>query len=76
MQYAKAREAEKVERKAYQYYISDSLFYAGQQMRLADRFSDLLERNRRKAPKKTGDEIVEEVIRKNGLKFKKGGNKA
>ena len=75
MQYAKAREAEKVERKAYQYYISDSLFYAGQQMRLADRFSDLLEKTKNREPEKTGDQIVEEMLKKNGFKFKKGGSK-
>lgn len=57
----------------YRLYVTDSLFYSPQRMRLADRYADILKRMTKKEPPRSGDEIVQDIIARNGLKFKKGG---
>jgi hypothetical protein len=73
LQYAKAREAEQRAQMKYKLYVADSLFYSQQNMRLAERFSDILNKKRKEMQEKTGDEIVQDIITKHGFKFKKGG---
>lgn len=70
MKYAKARGEERKEEKAFRLYISDSLFYYMQNMRLVDRYADLLT-GKQKEPQKSGDEIVSDIFRKHNFRFKK-----
>jgi hypothetical protein len=42
-------------------------------MRLTERYSDIIDRSKAKKSLKSGDEIVADIIKKNGLKFRKGG---
>lgn len=57
----------------YRLYVTDSLFYSAQRMRLADRYTEILKKTKVKVPQKTGDEIVEDMLMRHGFKFKKGG---
>lgn len=52
---------------AYRVYVTDCLFYQGQNQRLTSRFVDLLNR---KVDDRDGDEIAIDVIDKLGLRFK------
>lgn len=52
---------------AYRIYVTDSLFYQGQNQRLTSRYLDLLNR---KVDNRTGDEIARDVIVGAGLRFK------
>lgn len=57
---------------AYRLYVADSLFYAGENKHLTEKLSEIM--SRVKAPKssKTGDEVAEDIMRRHGLRFKKG----
>jgi len=71
----KAREEERRDDTIYRLYVTDSLFYMNQNMRLVEKYTDILKRNRKeRQPQKTGDEIVKDMLNKHGLKFKKGGD--
>lgn len=52
---------------AYRVYVTDCLFYQGQNQRLTTRFVDLLNK---KVDNRSGDEIVLDVMSKAGLRFK------
>lgn len=52
---------------AYKVYISDSLFYQAQNQRLTARYHDLLNK---KVDNRTGDEIVFDIMKNAGLRFK------
>lgn len=47
-------------------YVADSLFYSSQDMRLTQRYAELLER--KPVDRRSGDEIARDVINKIGLK--------
>ena len=52
--------------------MADSLFYAGENKHLTQKYADIMSRIKAPRPKKTGDEIVTDMIRRHGLTF---GNK-
>lgn len=56
------------EEEAYKNYMADSLFYSAQQKRITSRFYDLLNN---KVETRSGDEIVEDVIRRAGIRIEK-----
>ena len=53
---------------AYRVYVTDCLFYQGQNQRLNIRYIDLLNK---KVDNRDGDEIALDVINNVGLRFKK-----
>lgn len=67
MRYVMARFKEYQRELAYRVYISDSLFYYGQQKQLTKRWSDIA--YPKPVDKRSGDEIALEVIKKAGLRF-------
>ena len=56
------------EEEAYKNYMADSLFYSAQQKRITSRFYDLLNK---KVETRSGDEIVEDVIKRAGIRIEK-----
>ena len=66
MAYLKERLKAENEGIAYRYYISDSLFYIGQNMHLTKKYRDII--HPPKEDTRTGDEIAMDVITRAGLK--------
>ena len=55
-------------------FVSDSLFYYTQNMRLNDRYADrIIELNKKPTPQKSAEDIVNDIMGRHGLTFKKGG---
>lgn len=52
---------------AYRIYVTDCIFYQGQNQHLTSRFIDLINK---KVDNRSGDEIAIDVIKKAGLRFK------
>lgn len=52
---------------AYRFYVSDSLFYYGQNKHLVKRYAEIIKP--RQVDNRSGDEIAEDVITRLGLKF-------
>lgn len=65
----KARESESIERYAHRLYVADSLFYAGENKHLTEKYADIMAKIKTPTPKKTGDEVVTDMIRRHGLTF-------
>ncbi len=50
-------------------YISDTLYYQGEQKRLTVRYADIVNPNEKAEDTRTGDEIAEDVISRLNLKM-------
>lgn len=57
---------------AYRYYVTDMLYYHGQNMTLTVKYGDILERLNKPIDNKPvdGDEIVRDIMLRHGLRFK------
>lgn len=56
----------------FRFYVADSLFYSPQNMRLTEKLSDMFKKSNKSEPEKSGDEVVEEIMKKHGLTFERG----
>lgn len=56
----------------FRFYVADSLFYSPQNMRLTEKLSDMFKKSNKPEPEKSGDEVVEEIMKKHGLTFERG----
>lgn len=55
-------------------YITDTLYYQGEQKRLTVRYADIVNKKTDHADERTGDEIAEDIIARLGL-IETGGEK-
>ena len=67
-----ARYTEYIREETYRLYITDSLFYQARGKAFTLRYEELLDRiyNKPQEPEPTGDEIVQDIMTKYGLRFK------
>ena len=66
-----ARYTEYVRDETYRYYIADSLYYQARGKALTLRYDELLKRiYEPQEPEPSGDEIVQDIMTKYGLRFK------
>ena len=67
MNYLSARIQSEATEKLYRNYIADCLYYQGQNKYPAYKFSDALEEMKKPVDRRSGEEILEDVIAKIGI---------
>ena len=70
MRYVLARLETERREDTYRYYLTDSLFFSGQQKRITIRYADILNGKHTPPKEMDGDKIAAEVIAKAGLVVK------
>lgn len=53
--------------------MADSLFYAGENKHLSEKYADILTRIKAPKPAKNGDDVIADIIKRHGLRFEKEG---
>lgn len=66
---------EQAEQAAFRLYMSDSLFYMGDNKRLTQRYADIVSFSRRNEETRTGQEIADDITTRLAVAMKKGATK-
>ena len=69
--YLNARYEKEVANIVWMNYVADSMFYSTQQKSLTERYSDIMKKPF-KSDNRSGDEIVQDVMERGGLRFEDG----